>query len=195
MSLASSYPSQCCWTAMIACWTRFDASLTGLPFEQLHRQNGVVLHIVKPSAHELVLEALGVKEGGTATGAGRVLGPEHRDTLMSMNNLANMLFVEGRYDEAEKLQRDTLDIQRRVLGPDHPDAAMSTYNLGGIALQKGKPDEALSLLRNAVDHGLAPNIALYMEKDPDLELLHGDPRFATLVAHAKEHAAAAQKTN
>jgi len=112
-----------------------------------------------------------------------------------MNNLANMLFVAGRYDEAEKLQRDTLDIQRRVLGPDHPDAAMSTYNLGGIALQKGKPDEALSLLRNAVDHGLAPNIALYMEKDPDLELLHGDPRFATLVAHAKEHAAAAQKTN
>src|SRR6516162_506627 len=100
VSLASSYPSQCCWTAMIACWTRFDASLTGLPFEQLHRQNGVVLHIVKPSAHELVLEALGVKEGGTATGAGRVLGPEHRDTLMSMNNLANMLFVAGRYDEA-----------------------------------------------------------------------------------------------
>ena len=125
----------------------------------------------------------------------RVLGPEHRDTLMSMNNLANILFIEGRYDEAEKLQRDALDIQLRVLGPDHPDTAMSTYNLGGIALHKGKPGEALTLLRNAIDHGLAPNIALYMEKDPDLELLHGDPRFATLVAHAKVRAAAAQRTN
>jgi hypothetical protein len=60
-------------------------------------------------------------------------------------------------------------------------------------LHKGKPNEALSLLREAVDHGLAPNIALYLEKDPDLELLHSDPRFTVLIAHAKERAAAAQK--
>jgi Tfp pilus assembly protein PilF len=125
----------------------------------------------------------------------RILGPDHRDTLMSMNNLANILFIEKRYGDAGKLEQETLDIQRRVLGPNHPDTAMSTYNLGGIALHKGKPDEALSLLREAVDHGLAPNIALQMERDPDLETLHGDPRFATLVAHAKEHAAAVQKLN
>jgi len=112
---------------------------------------------------------------------------------MSMNNLANMLFLEGRYSEAERLQHEALDRQRRVLGPDHPDTAMSTYNLGGIALHRGRRDEALSLLREAVDHGLAPNIALYMEKDPDLQSLHGDARFAALVAHAKERAAAAQK--
>lgn len=123
----------------------------------------------------------------------RVLGPSHRDTLMSMNNLANMLFIEGRYPEAEKLERDTLEIQQRVLGPNSPDAAMSMYNLGGIALHKGKPDEALALLQNAVDHGLAPNIALGMEKDPDLEPLHANPRFAALIEHAKEHAAAVQK--
>jgi non-specific serine/threonine protein kinase/serine/threonine-protein kinase len=124
----------------------------------------------------------------------RVLGPEHRDTLMSMNNVANMLVMEKRYAEAEKLQRETLDIQRRVLGPNHPDTAMSIYNLGGIALHKGKRDEALSLLRDSVDHGLAPNIALYMEKDPDLASLHSDPRFAVLTAHAKQAADAAQKT-
>jgi serine/threonine protein kinase/tetratricopeptide (TPR) repeat protein len=125
----------------------------------------------------------------------RVLGPDHRDTLMSMNNLANMLFLEGRYGDAEKLAREALAIQRRVLGPDHPDTAMSTYNLGGIALHKGKRDEALSLLRDAVDHGLAPNIALHLENDPDLAALHSDPRFSALVAHAKERAAAARKPN
>lgn len=138
-------------------------------------------------AEKLLRETLNIRR--------RILGPDHRDTLMSMNNLANMLFLEGRNGEAETLQLETLDIQRRVLGPDHPDTAMSTYNLGGIALHKGKRDKALSLLREAVDHGLAPNIALYMEKDPDLASLHGDPRFAALVAHAKERAAAVQKSN
>ena len=138
-------------------------------------------------AEELLRETLSIRR--------RVLGPDHRDTLMSMNNLANLLFLEGRYDEAERLEHETQDIQRRVLGPDNPDTAMSTYNLGGIALHKGKRAEALSLLREAVDHGLAPNIALHMEKDPDLQTLHGDPRFAALVAHAKEGVAAAQKAN
>jgi serine/threonine protein kinase/tetratricopeptide (TPR) repeat protein len=138
-------------------------------------------------AEKLLRETLDIRH--------RVLGPDHRDTLMSMNNLANMLFLEARYGDAEKLAREALVIQRRVLGPDHPDTAMSIYNLGGIALHKGKPDEALSLLRDAVDHGLAPNIALHLENDPDLAALHGNARFSALVAHAKERAAAAQKPN
>jgi eukaryotic-like serine/threonine-protein kinase len=138
-------------------------------------------------AEKLLRETLDIRH--------RVLGPDHRDTLMSMNNLANMLFLEARYGDAEKLAREALAIQRRVLGPDHPDTAMSIYNLGGIALHKGKPDEALSLLRDAVDHGLAPNIALHLENDPDLAALRGNARFSALVAHAKERAAAAQKPN
>lgn len=138
-------------------------------------------------AEKLLRETLDIRR--------RVLGPNHRDTLMSINNLANILFLESRYDDAEKLEREALAIQRVVLGPDHPDTAMSTYNLGGIALHKGERDEALSLLREAVDHGLAPNIALHLENDPDLAALHSDPRFSALVAHAKERAAAAQKSN
>jgi hypothetical protein len=33
-----------------------------------------------------------------------------------------------------------------------------------------------------------------MEKDSDLDSLHGDPRFAALVAHAKQVAEAKQKS-
>ena len=51
----------------------------------------------------------------------RVLGPEHLDTLKSMNNLALVLDDEGHYAEAEKLDRETLDVMRRVLGPEHPE--------------------------------------------------------------------------
>jgi hypothetical protein len=47
----------------------------------------------------------------------------------------------------------------------------------------------LSLLRQAIDHGLSSSGALGMEKDSDLNSLHGDPRIVALVAYAKEHAA------
>jgi tetratricopeptide (TPR) repeat protein len=107
--------------------------------------------------------------------------------------LAALLSREGHYAKAEKLDRETLDIQRRVLGPEHPLTAASVYNLGVIAAYRGNRTEALSFLRQALDHGLFPSDALGMEKDPDLKSLHGDSRFDALVAYAKERAAAAQK--
>jgi len=45
-------------------------------------------------------------------------------------------------------------------------------------------------LRQALGHGLLPTAALGMEKDPGLKSLRGDPQFDTLVAYAKERAAA-----
>ena len=51
----------------------------------------------------------------------RRIGPENSDTLMSMNNLANVYLAEGKYPQAEALYRETMEIQRRVLGPEHPD--------------------------------------------------------------------------
>jgi eukaryotic-like serine/threonine-protein kinase len=123
----------------------------------------------------------------------RILGPEHPVTLISMHNLGDILFEEGRYADAEEMMRDTLNISRRVLGPENPDTAASIYSLGSIALGTGRRDEALADLRQAVDHGLPPNMDLGIETDPDLKSLHGDVRFAALVAHAKERAAAKQE--
>ena len=122
-----------------------------------------------------------------------ILGPEHQDTLRTMVNLGNVLVQEGRYPEGEKLFRETLNLQTHALGLEHPDTALSMYNLGCIAAHRGRSDEALSWLRQAVDHGLAPFADLGMGQDPDLKSLHGDTRFAALVAHAKERAAVVQK--
>jgi eukaryotic-like serine/threonine-protein kinase len=136
-------------------------------------------------AEKLLRDALGIET--------RILGPEHPATLASMHNLGDILFEEGRYREAGKLMRNTLNVSRRVLGPENPDSAASIYSLGSIALAMGNRDEALSDLRDAVDHGLPPDLDLGIETDPDLKSLHGDPRFETLVIHAKERAAEKQK--
>jgi serine/threonine protein kinase/tetratricopeptide (TPR) repeat protein len=55
-------------------------------------------------------------------------GPDHPNTLMSMNNLANTFNAMNRHAEALKLQEEALAAQKRVLGPDHPDTLRSMHN-------------------------------------------------------------------
>jgi hypothetical protein len=119
----------------------------------------------------------------------RVLGPEHPDTLRTMENLANSLSELGRYAEAEKLERDTVDLRTRGSGPDHPWTAGAVYDLACILARSGRGDEAITFLRQSLEHGLLPS-ALGMESDSDLKSLHGDRSFDAIVTSAKEHAAA-----
>ena len=57
----------------------------------------------------------------------------------------------------------------------------------------GKREEAFKFLNESVEHGMTPRRAQHMESDPDLKFLHSDPRFAALVARAKDTAATTQK--
>jgi len=123
----------------------------------------------------------------------RVLGPEHPDTLDLRNYLAIDLMRQGRYQEAERLYRATRAAQRHVFGPEDALTAASTYNLGCLAALQGKTSQAISLLREAVDHGLKSDTAVNMEQDEDLRSLFGDPRFAAVIAHAKERATLTQQ--
>ncbi len=58
------------------------------------------------------------------------------------NNLADSLSGQGKYDEAEKLQREGLAVLKRVLGAEHPDTLTAAGNLAVILLRQGKCDEA-----------------------------------------------------
>jgi tetratricopeptide (TPR) repeat protein len=138
-----------------------------------------------PEAEKLFRQTLDIRR--------RVLGPEHPDTLLSMNDLRGILGKEGQFEVGEKLLRQTIEIQRRVLGPDHPDAASSTYTLACLAAQRGNLDQALSLLHQALDHGLDQAHTLGMEKDLNLDRLHGDRQFETLISYAHQRAAASEK--
>jgi len=120
----------------------------------------------------------------------RVFGRENLGTISSMINMADIERDMGRDEEALKLYGETLDLEQRVLGPDQPETAVTRYSLACILARRGQTEEALSALRQAIDHGLHPRMDLGIEKEPFFNSLHGDPRFAALVAHAKERAAA-----
>jgi eukaryotic-like serine/threonine-protein kinase len=81
----------------------------------------------------------------------RVLGPEHPETLRSMNSVAAVVYNEGHYAEAEKLFREMLDIRRRVLGPEAPDTLASMGNLAGVLTDEGRYAEAEKLSRETLD--------------------------------------------
>lgn len=123
----------------------------------------------------------------------RVLGPSHPETLKSMEALVGNYLDEGRFADAEKLQQEVVDTKRKALPPDDPAIASSVYNLACVAARAGNPTQAFAHLREAIDHGLSPAGDLGIEGESDFASLHKDPRFAEIVAHAKQKAADAKK--
>lgn len=125
----------------------------------------------------------------------RVLGPEHSMTLYTSETLGVVYMDEGKYVKAEELLTQTFQIRRRVMGPEHYETAKVAYYLGCLAAHRGDKDKAFALLNQSVDHGLSPRDDLEIEKDQHLTTVHADPRFAILVAHAKEKAAEINRKN
>src|SRR5216117_1037726 len=69
----------------------------------------------------------------------RVLGPEHPDTLQSMDGLAATFFRLGRSMEGLKLWEECMQIRKRVLGPEHPDTLQSMDGLAATFLTQLQP--------------------------------------------------------
>jgi serine/threonine protein kinase/tetratricopeptide (TPR) repeat protein len=73
------------------------------------------------------------------------LGPDHLDTLISMNNLANGYADAGQHDRDLKLREETLALMRSKLGPDHPETLGIMSNLANSYYDAGRLDRALKL--------------------------------------------------
>ena len=78
------------------------------------------------------------------------LGPEHPDTLTSMNNLANAYRDAGKLDLALPLLEQTLELRKAKLGPEHPDTLSSMGNLAAAYRDAGKHDLALPLMEQTL---------------------------------------------
>ena len=88
---------------------------------------------------------------GALEGYERELGPDHPDTLTSVNNLGILLKDKGDYEGAEKLYRRALEGREKQLGPDHPSTLTSVSNLGSLLWVMGDNEGAEKLHRRALE--------------------------------------------
>ena len=79
-----------------------------------------------------------------------VLGPEHPATVISLNNLADLLQAQGDLTAAQALYERALRANEKLLGPDHPNTATSLNNLAGALWAKNEVAVALPLSERAL---------------------------------------------
>ena len=80
----------------------------------------------------------------------KILGAEHPDTAISLNNLASLLYNQGKYDQAESLCQRALAIREKILGAEHPDTAINLNYLAHLLSNQGKYDQAEPLYQRAL---------------------------------------------
>src|SRR5262249_24959287 len=116
------------------------------------------------------------------------LGPNHPDTLASMNNLALSYAALGRNAEALKLFEETLALHETKLGADHPRTLLILYNLAcmhALMIPESsdrvqRADLAMRCLQKAVAAGYK-DVAL-LQKDTDLDALRDREDFKQLLS-------------
>jgi serine/threonine protein kinase/tetratricopeptide (TPR) repeat protein len=95
-------------------------------------------------------EAIPLLEKARATRQAK-LGPDHPDTLLSMNNLALGYQAAKQLDKALPLFEETLRLSKARLGPDHPDTVSSMGNLATAYQAADRMDKALPLLEKTLE--------------------------------------------
>jgi tetratricopeptide (TPR) repeat protein len=78
------------------------------------------------------------------------LGPDHLDTLTSMNNLALGYHSDGKLEQALPLYEETLKRMKARLGADHPNTLSCMNNLASAYTAVRKLESALPLLEETL---------------------------------------------
>lgn len=80
-----------------------------------------------------------------------LLGTEHRDTLIALNNVAYRHQAHGDARRALPLHKHALERRDAVLGEDHPDTLISLSNLAHCYVTLGQARRALPLHERSLD--------------------------------------------
>jgi tetratricopeptide (TPR) repeat protein/predicted Ser/Thr protein kinase len=77
-----------------------------------------------------------------------LLGPDHKETLVSMHNRGLALKNLGDLERAEQVMTDVVERRLRTMGPDHPQTLIAQDGLAGIIEKRGRVQEAAEMLDN-----------------------------------------------
>ncbi|MFO5529333.1 MAG: tetratricopeptide repeat protein, partial [Cuspidothrix sp.] len=119
------------------------------------------------------------------------------DVATSLNNLAGLYDSQGRYNDAEPLYLQSLDIRKRQVGNDHPDVATSLDNLALLYYSQENYLKAEDLAQQALvsyqqklgdEHPNTQNAALTVKSLYIMKLLqcNKDTLFAILGSLAEQ---------
>ncbi len=86
-----------------------------------------------------------------AEAAKQAHGAQSAEYATQINNLAGVVEAQGRYEEAEALNREALEIDRATIGERHPSYATHLNNLAGVVQAQGRLEEAVTLFREALE--------------------------------------------
>ena len=79
----------------------------------------------------------------------KILGVDHPETALQLENRAELLNSAGRFSEADGLGRRALAIWQREIGPEHPAVASALTIIGRSSLGMGNAREAITTLDRA----------------------------------------------
>src|SRR5262245_66270554 len=68
------------------------------------------------------------------------LGPDHPETVLSMDDVAHCLHALDRHQDALELRAETLPLMRKKLGIDHPETLRFMHRLADSYDIAGKKD-------------------------------------------------------
>jgi tetratricopeptide (TPR) repeat protein len=95
-------------------------------------------------------ESLPLQESALATRR-RVLGEEHPDTLISINNMGFLLQAQGKLDQAERYLREALEKSRRALGVEHRQTLIAINNMSTVLYAQGRLTESEQYAREVLE--------------------------------------------
>ena len=114
---------------------------------------------------------------GTWRFAKNVLGPNHPDTLVTVNNLASLYATIRDYPQAETMFKRVLQAREATQPVDPAAVADALNNLAGVYQKTGGYDQAEPLLERALrlrEDSLGPNHAATAQSLQNLGMLYAD---------------------
>ncbi|KAI9875812.1 MAG: hypothetical protein M1830_007957 [Pleopsidium flavum] len=84
------------------------------------------------------------------TGYEKMLGPEHKSTLDTINDLGLLYMDQGKVSEAEVMYQQALTGYKKVLGPEHTSTLYTINNLGILYADQGELTEAEVMFQQAL---------------------------------------------